>query len=227
VQAQGYPPSANEGDCAAAPLFTRSTPQKVNVIQPLAEQAWKISHLKSTIYIYYTWYIAYTYSTWYREFGMNKTVYIRDEDVHVWDRARELAGDKLAPVIVAGLKRFITEKEAEQVQSKGFERIVVSFNDSTAHGIPKVKAFHGKWVFSPEKPLTACSEEGDRSFSCAVAISAKGAAVFYWWEEDEHGRAYQFKIFPSLESAAADSDVNWAACRVIRELGVPVEELDI
>ena len=84
---------------------------------------------------------------------MNKTIYIRDEDVQTWDRARELAGDKLAPVIVDGLKRFIKEKEAEAIVEKGFERIEVEFSDATAHHIPRKKAFYGRWVFPYSKPL--------------------------------------------------------------------------
>lgn len=38
---------------------------------------------------------------------MNKTLYIRDEDAEIWDRARKIApGGKLSPIIVEALRRY-------------------------------------------------------------------------------------------------------------------------
>lgn len=161
-------------------------------------------------------------------FIMNKTLYIRDEDTPIWDRARELAGDKLSPIIVTGLKRFIAEKEAEEAESKGFGRIEVSYNDASDHGIPKRKAFTGKWIYTPDKPLQLTSEEGYVSHHYAVGQTAKGNFVFLSWDEDPEGRGnYYFRVFPSLEAAAADDNLNPAARQAIKKLGVAVEELDI
>jgi|ERR1039457_6587576 hypothetical protein len=159
---------------------------------------------------------------------MNKTVYIRDEDEPIWDRARELTGAKgVSSVIVHGLKRYIAEREAKEAEGKGFERIKVSFNDADAHHIPKIKVFHGKWIIPPTKPEQVYNEEGTTQWSYSVAITAKGAVVVYWVEEDSETIAQRFKVYPSLEVAAADSEVNWAARKAIEEMGVPVEELDI
>ena len=159
---------------------------------------------------------------------MNKTLYIRDEDIEVWDRAREIAGDKLSPIIVAGLKRFIAEKEAEEAESKGFGRIEVSFNDAAEHNIPKRKAFNGCWICSPDQPFKLTSEEGDMTWYYAFAQTAKRNFAFLSWEADHEGRGnYRFKVFPSLEAAAADKDLNIAAREAIKRLGVVVEELNI
>ena len=155
---------------------------------------------------------------------MNKTIYLREEEAPIWERARELAGDKLSPVIVEALKRFVAEKEAAP---KGFERIVVTFNDAEAHFIPKAKAFYGRWIFPPSKRVEASGEDGHKLWKCALAITARGGVVANWIEEEEDGAAEFFRTFPSLEAAAADNDVNWAVRRAIREIGVPVEELDI
>ena len=80
---------------------------------------------------------------------MTKTIYVKDEDVALWDRAREIAGEKLSPVIIEGLKRFVAEKDAE---AKGFARIEVHYSDSDAHNIPRAKAFYGRWIFPPTNP---------------------------------------------------------------------------
>lgn len=159
---------------------------------------------------------------------MNKTLYIRDEDTQVWDRARELAGDKLSPVIVAGLKSFIANKEAEEAESKGFGRIEVSYNDASEHGIPKRKAFSGKWIYTPDEPLELASEDGITIFSYAIAQTAKRNFAFLSWETDWEGKGnYRFQVFPTLEAAAANKNLNAAARQAIKKLGVAVEELDI
>lgn len=159
---------------------------------------------------------------------MNKTIYLREEEGPIWERARELAGDRLSPIIVTALKRFIAEKEAKEHEAKGFDRIQVSYNDSDAHGILKVKAFHGKWVFPPSKPYDEYDDNRDTLHRFAVAITAKGAAVVHCWREDSESRwEDKFFIYPSLVAAAADSHVNWAVRSAIQEIGVPVEELDI
>ena len=159
---------------------------------------------------------------------MNKTVYLRDDEGPIWERARELASDKLSPVIVAGLKRFLAEKEAEEVEAKGFERIVLSFQDADDNLIPKKKAFMGKWIISPHKPYEQRTEDGAEVDSYAVAITPKNAAAFYYWTDDgEHFFGKRFRVFASLHDAAADTGVQWAALKAIGQIGVPVEELDI
>ena len=156
---------------------------------------------------------------------MNKTIYIRDEDVPIWDRAKELAGDKLSPTIIAGLKRFIADHEA---MAKSFERIEVSYNDADAHDVPKRKAFYGRWIFPPKKAIELIDEEDGTSYSYAVAVTAKGAAVVYRWESDAEGtRGYRLLTFPSLEQAASNKGVNYAVRKAIEAIGVPVEEMDI
>jgi hypothetical protein len=158
---------------------------------------------------------------------VNKTIYIRDEDVPVWDRAKELAGDKLSPIIVEGLKRFIGQKEVEMSEAKGFERIELSYRDADDHGIPKKKAFYGKWIISPQNPIDA-SPEQDVYHYFAVARTAKDAIVMYSWHSYEEGESpRKFDVFPSLTDAAALPFYNYPALQAIEKLGVPVEELDI
>lgn len=168
---------------------------------------------------------AFASSKWYIWTApMNKTIYLRDEEGPIWERARELAADKLSPVIVDALKRFIVEKEAE---AKGFERIQVQFFDAADHGLPKAKAFYGKWIFSDTKPLASLDIPTRHYY--AVALTAKGAAVFYTWDDGPGGDSNRrFEVFSSLHAAAATQiRLNWAALKAMEKLGVPVEELDI
>jgi hypothetical protein len=157
---------------------------------------------------------------------MNKTIYIRDEDVPVWERAKELAGEKLAPVIVEGLKRYIADKDAEAASRKGFGRIVVKYRDAEEEGLPRVKAFNGRWIFPEGSPLDV-SEEPDDPLYCAVAETHKGAFVFLSWEGGTRSPWKTFEVLPSLEAALADDNIRDAAIKTIEKRGVPVEELDI
>ena len=161
---------------------------------------------------------------------MNKTLYLRDEDGPIWDRARELSNDKLSPVVVAALKNFVAEKEAE---AKGFQRIVLRFNDADEHDLPKGKAFYGRWIIPPEENCGYRESDDfrDTDRRCfAVAVTARNNIVIYHWRIDaESGAdyAHRLSVYSTFEEAAADQSVNWAACRAMEKFGVPIEELDI
>ena len=159
---------------------------------------------------------------------MNKTIYIKDDDAPIWERAREFAGDKLSPVIISGLKSYIEEKERKESEARGFERIVLSFQDADDNLIPKKKAFMGKWIISPAKPLEMVSEVGFDRHYYTVAITPKNKVVFYrWTEDDEHNYGRHLDVYDSLHDAAANREVKYAAIKAIEEIGVPVEEMDI
>jgi hypothetical protein len=159
---------------------------------------------------------------------MNKTLYIRDEDAPIWDRARKLADEKkLSPVIVDALKRFIADREAEET---GFERIVLRYSDYSSNGLPKAKAFYGRWIYPIDQPLRLrnSEENGYEGRAYAIAITSKNNVVFYGWDYDPHSNwKYTFDVFPSFEEASADPVVGLAANFAYGKLGVPVEELDI
>lgn len=158
---------------------------------------------------------------------MNKTIYIRDEDIGVWDKARELAGEKLSPVIIAALKRFVSENEGV---ARGFERIVVQYADSANHNIPRAKAFIGRWIIPPEEDFSRIvhDEFGSTKTFAAVAITAKTRVVVYSRTEYEGTETESFDVFDSLELAAAKGHSNSAIiCAAMERQGVPIEDLDI
>jgi hypothetical protein len=156
---------------------------------------------------------------------MNKTIYLKDDEGPIWERARELADDKLSPVIVEALKQFIAQKEAE---ANAYERIEVRFEDAEDGGIPKAKAFYGRWVFPPDSPFRDPNEPVSSRRWFAVAVTAKGAAVVYSWS-DSLGRrsAAWFRVYASLGDAAKGEGASSAARAAMQKIGVPIEELDI
>ena len=152
---------------------------------------------------------------------MNKTIYLREDEAPIWEKARELSNDKVSPIIVAALKRFIAEKEAEK---KGFERIVVNFRDANENGIPKAKAFYGKWLIPPDEIYYPSD---DWPGVASVAITAKGSVVIY--SKNKNNDREVFAIFLDLSSAISlgDGIERLAATEALVRNGVPIEELDI
>lgn len=156
---------------------------------------------------------------------MNKTVYVRDEEVPVWERAKELAGDKLSRIIASALKRFVAEKEA---QTMGFERIEYEFADADSNGRPRKVAFYGRWIFPPDKPAEEPSPNFDPSGCGVLATTAKGAVVACTWIPSLDSESYQrFRVYPSFEAGAKDSESRWIVYSALQRIGAPVEELDI
>jgi hypothetical protein len=166
---------------------------------------------------------------------MNKTIYLPDEEADTWEKARRLANDRLSPVLLKALKEFVAAKEAE---AAGFERIQIKFEDSDDNNLPKIKAFHGKWIIPPDESFILWNDESvAKGHLFSVATTVKGNVVVYSWkrgrdtssegEPFEYDWGHRFLVFRSFEEAAANSTVNHAVREALQRRGVPVEELDI
>lgn len=51
-----------------------------------------------------------------------KTIYVADKDLALFDKAEELGGDSLSAVIADALRRYVDQKEAE---AQGYEEHVI------------------------------------------------------------------------------------------------------
>ena len=68
----------------------------------------------------------------------NKTIYVSDDDLPLFERAQELAGANLSSAIVRALRRFVELEEAKQ---RGFDEITIIVNSEGAH---RRKRFQGQ-----------------------------------------------------------------------------------
>jgi hypothetical protein len=155
---------------------------------------------------------------------MNKTLYIKDEEAPLWERARQLSNDRLSPVIVEALRRFVAGREAEL---KGVQRIVIEYDDDASGGKPTAKAFQGRWLIAPEdnyKPTNS-----SRCYS--VADTPKGGVVIRRATPAGRGRLFVYSSFDEALSAFPTHGFDpWGLDvlhEAIRRRGVPVEELDV
>jgi EXLDI family protein len=60
----------------------------------------------------------------------NKTIYVSDDDLPLFERAQELAGANLSSAIVRALRRFI---EVEEARQRGMDEVTVIVNTDGAH----------------------------------------------------------------------------------------------
>jgi hypothetical protein len=169
---------------------------------------------------------------------MNKTLYLKDEDGPIWDRARELSDDKISQVVLAALKKYVAEKEAEV---RNAERIVVEYLDDKDHGRLKAKAFYGSWLIKPSEEHPSAGLWA----TYAIAITPKGSIVV--WKRDStlssalinaftngNKQSGRLLVYPSWSAAfehvlldTLDVNAKTALDEALKLWGVPVEELDI
>lgn len=68
----------------------------------------------------------------------NKTIYIAEPDLPIFEKAQQLAGDNLSSTIIRALREFIT---SEQIKRKEFEEITVKVGKAAPY---EVKRFTGR-----------------------------------------------------------------------------------
>ena len=75
----------------------------------------------------------------------NKTIYVADGDLALYQRAQELAGGNLSAAIVAALKRYVDLQEGSR---EGFDEIIVRVGPGKGRKVRFVGVLLGEWVNS-------------------------------------------------------------------------------
>jgi len=73
----------------------------------------------------------------------NKTIYVSDGDLALYQRAQELAGGNLSAAIVAALRRYVEFNEGRQ---EGFDEIVVRVGLGKGRKVRFVGVLLGEWL---------------------------------------------------------------------------------
>jgi len=73
----------------------------------------------------------------------NKTIYVSDGDLPLYQRAQELAGDNLSAAIAAALRRFV---DVEEGRREGFDEIIVRVGPGKGRKVRFVGVSLGEWV---------------------------------------------------------------------------------
>jgi EXLDI family protein len=73
----------------------------------------------------------------------NKTIYVSDGDLPIYQRAQELAGDNLSAAISTALRRFVDVEEGKQ---EGFDEIIVRVGPGRGRKVRFVGVLLGEWL---------------------------------------------------------------------------------
>ncbi len=73
----------------------------------------------------------------------NKTIYVSDGDLPIYQRAQELAGDNLSAAIAAALRRYV---DVEEGRREGFDEIIVRVGPGKGRKVRFSGVFLGEWV---------------------------------------------------------------------------------
>lgn len=185
----------------------------------------------------------------------NKTIYVSDDDLALFERAQELAGANLSAAIVRALRRFI---ELEEAKERGLDEITVMVNSEGAH---RYKRFIGqslvRWVqptrnnkgtevmnvyrtagkryalhtrtlpdWKPEFGDPDHAGDPD-NWGIGKGIFQKIASWGYDWETFKKSGNYTLQVFDTIEDLKPQlSDDLYKAVTLAME-GPEIEELDI
>ena len=73
----------------------------------------------------------------------NKTIYVSDGDLPLYQRAQELAGDNLSAAISAALRRFV---DVEEGKEEGFDEITVRVGPKPGRKVRFIGVLLGEWT---------------------------------------------------------------------------------
>jgi EXLDI family protein len=75
----------------------------------------------------------------------NKTIYVSDGDLRIYQRAQELAGGNLSAAITAALRRYV---DVEEGRGEGFEEITLRVGPGKGHKVRFTGVLLGEWSTS-------------------------------------------------------------------------------
>jgi EXLDI family protein len=82
----------------------------------------------------------------------NKTIYVSDGDLRLYQRAQELAGGNLSAAIASALRRYV---DVEEGLREGFEDVVVRVGVGSGRKVRFVGALVGEWVDTSKSRVEA------------------------------------------------------------------------
>lgn len=164
----------------------------------------------------------------------NKTLYIKDSDLELWDRAQNELGGSLSAMFIECLKTRLAKVEDLGKMAK----ISLEFWNADEQPVIK-KSFTGRWLvgdaangIGPEQDDSGVSWDWKLRYS--VAQTAQGRIVVYEaYEDDSHAPGMEvYDNFEALQGAEIDNRYPRYPQNIIAEtaaaLGEPYEiELDI
>jgi len=126
----------------------------------------------------------------------NKTLYIRDEDMPIWERAEQAAKQarqSLSQLVIGALQRYLPLEPP----NGDLEQITVEVGE---HRLKK--RFIGRWLVDPDEHETRTDQQGfDAGAYWGVALTKRGRIAVYVAHVNEDWPT-DLEVYDSLDDAA-------------------------
>lgn len=142
----------------------------------------------------------------------NKTLYIRDDDVPVWERAEEAATrsrQSVSQLVTAALRAYLPLMFTPEDQLEDIRVRVgpgVRHFDASVADYAQLESFTGRWLVPPGEQACSSATRHTTQYCYAVALTRRGQIAVYRY----HQRAEQpaaLEAYPSLEDADLPGDI--------------------
>jgi hypothetical protein len=152
-----------------------------------------------------------------------KTVYIRDEDAPIWQRAEETAErtrQSVSQLVAGALRHYLPtihtpDDEMESIRVKVGDR-VTPLPDTVASpaDYSRTEEFTGRWLVPPGEGSSSRYTKQTTGYCYAVALTRRGQIAVYRYHPKAL-RASELEAFASLEDADLPPDIEEKASGIL------------
>lgn len=136
----------------------------------------------------------------------NKTIYVKDEDLSIFEEAEKLGGDSLSAVIAQAVKRFVA---AERSKAQGMEEHTLEVGQVKARGADDTRKvrFVGRKLAEQTSYTGQTSSQDDRGTNYAIYQTKAGKIIVHWesWSRwDGEGSSADYATLDALPEHGAE-----------------------
>lgn len=154
----------------------------------------------------------------------NKTIYVREGDTELWEKAETLAGGSISSLIADVLRRYVEQEERKEQMD--METIEVQLGGGR-YGEEYGAEFVGRWLLPPGDETRTAEPGNDAGVYYGVALTQRGKIAVY----SGHVNGlypYGLNTYDSFEEAEADSVPTDILAAAAAAMGADyVQKLDI
>jgi hypothetical protein len=163
---------------------------------------------QSHVYSMYTW-------RWRPKMSPNKTLYVRTEDIPVWDHAEQAAaaaGQSVSQLVTASLRNYLPTvgpraDAMEDIRVKVGDRVPpLQDHPSSPADYSRTEAFAGRWLVAPGEEARSRLTLQTTGNCYAVALTRRGQ-IAVWRYHPSALRAAALDVFATVQDADLPADI--------------------
>ncbi len=145
----------------------------------------------------------------------NKTLYVRDEDAPVWDRAERAAaaaGQSVSQLVATSLRTYLSALDApadgmREIRVKVGERVPpLPDHPASPADYRRTEAFTGRWLVAPGEEACSRLTLQTTGYCYAVALTRRGQ-IAVWRYHPQALREAALEVSASVQDADIPADI--------------------